>query len=91
MKLAQVWIEHANLKLDQTYTYLCNDDSFPHKTKLMSPQNPFSLTLSKTPIQSIMLNISTSVLLRRNTTPLLITFFTDNFIVIIQIHRRNQT
>lgn len=26
MKLAQVWIEHASLKLNQTYTYLCDDD-----------------------------------------------------------------
>ena len=27
MKLAQVWIEHASLKLDQTYSYLCHDDA----------------------------------------------------------------
>ena len=26
MKLVQVWIEHASLKLDQTYTYLSDDD-----------------------------------------------------------------
>jgi len=26
MKLAQIWIEHASLKLNQTYTYLCEDD-----------------------------------------------------------------
>ncbi len=27
MKLAQVWIETASLKVNQTYTYLCEDDS----------------------------------------------------------------